>query len=763
MKKNILKTITILSIFICVLAMGYTDISEDILHEPAAQPVKVAEAEVHKDVKNEPVNIKVKDADDNEIDIEALDEDSYSGFTFISDTEISGEGIRYLGANIYAADSLDAIAEFSDVVECVEPSYNLKMMAFSAYPDDEYYSSQGNLQQLKVPAAWSKGLYGSSDVKVAVIDSGFTFNHPDMDYSKVMAGKSYVKGTRSVADGAGHGTLVASIIAANQNNGIGVAGIAPGVTILPLRIFDAAGNTTDEAAISAILDAVEMGADVINMSFGGKDNNRSLEAACKYADSKGCILVAAAGNEGTSVNQYPAAYTCVIGVGSIDGAGKVSTFSERGTGVYVTAPGERMSGLSRLGSYIVSSQVYRGTSFACPEVSALAAMAKSVNRSYTSSDFKKLLRQTSDNTTSAWNKDYGYGAVNFETAGKVLSGERDIIAPSNVSIEYERTAYTGKSKKPEITVTYNGRKLAKGEDYSVIYANNVEIGNAYANVSGLGRYGGTVKVYFEIFDPEIRAGAILSGDGEYTLPSYVAAQMLSCLEPGTYANVLADEVNVSLPASFIQQVTPYTLTISAPEGYMYLGSAALEKLGSMGYENITFYIENGEVRIGTYAGGEYIDLMDGITVTAGVPCESSRSVAVNSAGRIFDGTVKDGYLAFDITKSDAYTVKSAKTAAKDKLKSMKPEISVSGKTVSVKTSVSQLKKTGYTVKYKYYRSTSKTSGYSMKKKTSSRSYTHTGISKGKKYYFKIKICVYDGDTLIGSTSLGSCAPVGKKY
>ena len=771
MRRNIICTMSVLSIFICILALGVTSIPEDVLHEPvinaSAETEAVAEKIEAADV------VDVIDSNGDSISLNEIDEDSYSGFTFMSERNLEGDGIRHLGGNIYAADSLDVIAEFKDEVECVEPSYNLKLMNFSPYPNDEYYGKQGNLKQMKVPAAWKLGLYGTEDVIVAVIDTGFTFNHPDVDMNKVLKGKSFAKGATSVSDSKGHGTMVAGIIAANQNNGIGVAGIAPGITLLPIRIFNAAGNTTDEAVISAIFYAVDKGADVINMSFGGEDNNKSLEAACKYAQSKGCILIAAAGNEGEKGDKafdpmYPAAYSCVIGVGSVDANGKVSSFSQK-KGVYVVAPGERMSSITRTGSYVADSAITRGTSFSCPEVSALAAMAKSVNMGYTNSEFKRLLRQTSDNTTADWNKEYGYGVVNFETAARVLSGKRDTLTASDVSIEYTRTPYTGKSRKPAVTVKYNGKTLKKDDDYSVLYINNTEIGTATVAVSGLGRYGGTVNVSFEIFDPEIIAEAEPSGTGEYKLSSYAESRLTAGLEPGARANILADEVNISLSAALLAKTAPYGLTIKSPDGFIRLGAETLTKLSSSGYSSISFYFSEGELAVGALVDDgniglrEYIDLMDGIKVTAGIACESSKTVAVRAGSVIYAGAKNDGYFEFETSKAGKYELKSCKAAAKEKLKTMKPEIAVSKGKVSIDTSVSQLKKTGYTVKYKYYRSVKKSSGYSLKKTTTSRSYTNTGLKKGKTYYYKAKICVYDGSSLIGSTTLSQCGAVKKKY
>ncbi len=143
-----------------------------------------------------------------------------------------------------------------------------------------------------------------------------------------------------------------------------------------------------------------------------------MKTACETAVEKGILVVAAAGNDGTRVNNYPAAYDCVIGVASLDEDGQPSYFSQYGDSVYVAAPGGKVTSvLNEASKYVTGS----GTSYACPEVVALGAMARSVFPEMNQNEFKQLLQETcQDKGDEGFDIYYGWGLVDFGKASEYL-------------------------------------------------------------------------------------------------------------------------------------------------------------------------------------------------------------------------------------------------------------------------------------------------------------------------------------------------------
>jgi hypothetical protein len=175
-------------------------------------------------------------------------------------------------------------------------------------------------------ADWGKG------VKVAVLDSGVDVTHSALKGAEVVE-ISMVEGRPSAP---GHGTAVASIIAGKSE---GLKGMAPAASILSIRVLDEEGQGDSFTVAEGIVEAVDRGADIINLSLGGESSSSLLEQAVRYAQSKGVTIVAAVGNEGREGVAFPARYEGVIGVTSVDAKGTASSFSNYGEGVDLGAPG----------------------------------------------------------------------------------------------------------------------------------------------------------------------------------------------------------------------------------------------------------------------------------------------------------------------------------------------------------------------------------------------------------------------------------------
>ena len=718
----------------------------------------------------------VKAAD---IDIcNAAEEQETSGYLFrVKEGAVPSdrEGIRYLGNSTYSAESKEDIYEAfqEDDVEYAEESFLLSMLSYSAVPDDKYYGTyQDNLRAMNVPYAWEQGVFGDKSVTVAVIDSGLAAGHEDIDYTHVLKGKSYVPGQSQITDGDGHGTFVSGIIMADQNNGKGIAGIVPDVCLLPLKVFDSRGNAYGDSVIEAVYDAVDKGADVINMSMGTTSYSKSFKDACDYAASKGCIIVAAAGNNGDTTKMYPAAFTNVIAVGSTDNEGNISSFSQRGNWIYVTAPGEAQTGLYKKG-YIRNEE---GTSFASPEVASLAAAAKSIDSDIDISGFKLLLRQTSDNTTSSRNTIYGYGRINFRNAVNVLLGNCTVLKDSDVTIEYDRIPYSGSARKPAVTVTCGGKTLRPSLDYTVDYSGNTEIGTGKAVVTGCGMYSGCITKEFVIYDTVVTAYANETEDGKYTVSKETAGDILSRLEEDCETVILADSLDIVLPVEFLDSISAYPLTVKGANGMISMDVKALSRLVSLaGAGNAEFRISGDNELAVTGSDGNVIDpswIEDG-QVKAGIVIPSElvqkRKCVKDSEGKLYTGRVEGNLFVFDIAGYDTFTVKNRDVEAKAAVKKMKVKMTASriagGIKASVKCDVSELVGLGYTVKYSYYRSTYRNSGYAARKLSSLSSvYKNTkSLTKGKRYYYRAKVKVYTGSSLVAQTGLSECIPASLKY
>jgi subtilisin family serine protease len=177
-----------------------------------------------------------------------------------------------------------------------------------------------------------------------------------------------------MTDNCGHGTHVAGSIAAGAENGLGIAGAAPRVKILPVRVLNCSGWSSDVA--KGITWAANQGARVINLSVGGPGPDKALYLAVKYARSKGAVVVAAAGNnhgectDGKNATSYPGATTGAIGVGAIDSALQHACFSNTGSYVDLVAPGVSILSTVPPAGYAALN----GTSMATPHVSAAAAL-----------------------------------------------------------------------------------------------------------------------------------------------------------------------------------------------------------------------------------------------------------------------------------------------------------------------------------------------------------------------------------------------------
>jgi serine protease len=303
-------------------------------------------------------------------------------------------------------------------------------------PDDPWFGSQTDLQPIGVPTAWLRTT-GSQAVVVAVLDTGIDAAHPEFA-GRIVPGYDAI---RDRADGPtdfgptnddqGHGTHVSGTIAAAANNGGGIAGIAPSVTIMPIKVLDANGEGTFSSMVRGMNWAVAHGARIITMSLGGPlgpDAAGQVQGTVDAAYSAGAVIVAASGNDGAVIDQYPCNFRHVLCVGSAtyDGTA-VSTFSTRTAALALVAPGEHIASAYPGNQYAYGS----GTSMATPHVTGAVALLRSLDPQISVDQVVIDLVETAKPLVPGGrNPDSGYGLLQVGAALDRVGGETPLPALS---------------------------------------------------------------------------------------------------------------------------------------------------------------------------------------------------------------------------------------------------------------------------------------------------------------------------------------------
>ena len=331
-------------------------------------------------------------------------------------------------------------------------------------------SRQWGLDAIGAPEAWAQG-YSGQGVTVAIVDTGVDLDHPDLMHSIYVNpgelagngidddGNGYVDDVHGydfadrdaiANDTHGHGTHVAGTVAA-ANNGVGATGVAPNATIIPVRVLgNGTGNSTDVAA--GIRYAANLGADIINLSLGG-GYSTAIGAAIDYARSVGSFVVAAAGNRGASVPDYPARFSAtdanVISVGAYSSSGTKAGFSNRvgnSRAIQIDAPGVGIYSTYLGGRYGTMS----GTSMAAPHVSGLAALILSAKQNLTPAALRQLLVQRSEGS-----------AQNSDSAGKANAQTSVAYVASGIAVASPVEGNLAKARSIPTSVRYGDRRRAR--------------------------------------------------------------------------------------------------------------------------------------------------------------------------------------------------------------------------------------------------------------------------------------------------------------
>lgn len=295
-------------------------------------------------------------------------------------------------------------------------------------PNGVVRASEEPLSAQAQPAEWSQIYAGSalqfgldgSGIKVAVFDTGINSGSNDLT---IKDGISFVPDEPTYDDLNGHGSAVASIIAAKKND-VGMTGIAPSVDLYAVKVLNQSGVGVYSQVIEAIDWAIDRKIDIVSMSFAGYQPSLALEEAMNLANANGILLVAPVGNEGTANVDYPAKYNSVIAVGAVNQANRLAYFSNTGIEVDLVAPGVDVNVLTLTDTVEARS----GTSFAVPFVTAALALAK--QKSVGSS--AQLLRQAVLDSTTKFGSDntasFGSGLLNIQ---QLLGGGEQQLPQTN--------------------------------------------------------------------------------------------------------------------------------------------------------------------------------------------------------------------------------------------------------------------------------------------------------------------------------------------
>ncbi|MDD5326471.1 MAG: S8 family serine peptidase [Phycisphaerae bacterium] len=355
-----------------------------------------------------------------------------------------------------------AVADYSKdpAVEYAELNYIFSICVTE--PDDTRYPEQWALNNtgqtggttdadIDAPEAWDITT-GSSDVIIAVVDTGVDYDHLDLQgnmwgnineipdnnqdddengYIDDIYGYDFFYDDNDPMDDNGHGTHCSGTIAANGNNGIDVAGVCWTAKIMAIKSFDWSGTrATIDSLTGGIYYATNNGADIISNSWGGNGFSITMQEAFDYAFSEGVFLVAAAGNNNGSWPSFPAYFDSVMSVASTDHNDDKASSSNYGDWIDVAAPGVNILSLTKSGSTAVMS----GTSMACPHVAGLAALCLSENSDLNLLDLWMLIKSGADDIGDAgWDQYFGAGRINAYNTVNYIS---DMPEPDKATDPY---------------------------------------------------------------------------------------------------------------------------------------------------------------------------------------------------------------------------------------------------------------------------------------------------------------------------------------
>ena len=413
--------------------------------------------------------------------------------------------------------------------------------------DPDFARQRVYFNAVQAPAAWDRPAHSAPGVRIAVVDSGVDVTHPDLS-GKIAGTFNAVTGGTDVTDLVDHGTAVASVAAAATDNGTGMAGAGYDSSLLVAKVTDFAGRIFTDDLAAGIVWAVDSGADVINVSLGGDTSDELERDAVAYAQRRDVLVVAAAGNDGSSIKQFPAALAGVLSVGATTASGtRRASFSSFGPWVDVGAPGEDIVVATPGGGYGTAD----GTSFATPLVVGQVALLEGYRPGRSADELARAVRSSTNGASFGFDQ----GLVSF-------AGSLDLLTPATVPSMVSHPAGATLSGSATVTVSSTAAKVRL----------------ALADLSQLVPVqGGLASATFETYglagDQTLRATDCSAlgfcAAGTAALPVTVSNPAPVLTAPAQGADASADWVTASAEAAggavrFLVDGRPATTDLSAP-------------------------------------------------------------------------------------------------------------------------------------------------------------------------------------------------------
>ncbi|NIZ90502.1 S8 family serine peptidase [Kineococcus rubinsiae] len=486
----------------------------------------------------------------------------------------------------------------SVAVAAVETTYHLSAVARPAAADP-LLGRATHLAAIRASAAWPTTT-GVGTV-VAVLDSGVDPDQPDL-VGRVTVGRNFADGT----DIGEHGTMVSTVVAGARDNGVGAAGVAPGTSVLAVRVCAPAGCTSSSIA-NGITYAADRGAAVINLSLGGPDASLVVQRAVDYAIGKGSVVVASAGNYGAPCApgqsdecgnplEYPAAYPGVVAVSSGD-AGGAQSWAEHGDHVDLSAPGSAVVvGLpaSQGHQYALAA----GTSFSAPMVSAAAALVRSVAPATSVAAVEQVLRGTAQ-PQRGWPAGYGTGLLDVGAAVSAVAHPDPVAAP--LSTLYSSlggaSSWLGTPLSPALPIRDGGvvQRFTGGLAYSSPATGAAAVRGAIADRYGRAGWENGFLGYPTTSDTALQGGSVthFQGGSIYFSPA-TGAQVVTGADRDTWASMGWERGWLGYPSSeeiglrgggTVQRFTGGLIYRTPVTGARALRGAILDRYSRTGWEN----------------------------------------------------------------------------------------------------------------------------------------------------------------------------------